>query len=316
MADLLADLGLLFLGSRLKRLAERMQADAGAIARNAGLPVAPSHAPLLAALDRYGTMTVGEAVEVLGFSQPAITRSLGALVELGLVETARDGRDQRQKRISLSPAGRATMADAKARVWPHIEAAVTEICAGLSGTLLDQIGGLEAALARKPLSRRLAERGSVVIRDYSDALAGDFYRINAAWVEKLFRMEPADREVLEDPRGTIIDPGGAILFAETPDLGVVGTCALRKDGEGRFELTKMGVLEAARGRKIGERLLAAAIAKARELGAETLYLLTNSSLGAAIHLYEKLGFVHDAEIMDNYAARYARCDVAMRYRWK
>lgn len=34
---------------------------------------------------------------------------------------------------------------------------------------------------------------------------------------------------------------------------------------------------------------------------------------AAIHLYEKLGFVHDAEIMRLFGARYERCDVAMSY---
>jgi ribosomal protein S18 acetylase RimI-like enzyme len=49
------------------------------------------------------------------------------------------------------------------------------------------------------------------------------------------------------------------------------------------------------------------------MGAELLYLLSNKKSAAAIHLYEKLGFVHDAEIMQTYGARYARCDVAMRY---
>ena len=46
----------------------------------------------------------------------------------------------------------------------------------------------------------------------------------------------------------------------------------------------------------------------------TLYLLTNRKCAPAIHLYEKLGFEHDAAIMAEYGARYKRCDVAMRYR--
>jgi ribosomal protein S18 acetylase RimI-like enzyme len=50
------------------------------------------------------------------------------------------------------------------------------------------------------------------------------------------------------------------------------------------------------------------------MGAEVLYLLSNRKSAAAIHLYEKLGFVHDAEIMSEYGTRYERCDVAMRYR--
>jgi ribosomal protein S18 acetylase RimI-like enzyme len=49
------------------------------------------------------------------------------------------------------------------------------------------------------------------------------------------------------------------------------------------------------------------------MGAETLYLLTNKQCEVAIHLYEKLGFRHDTEIMETYGACYARCDVAMKY---
>ena len=49
------------------------------------------------------------------------------------------------------------------------------------------------------------------------------------------------------------------------------------------------------------------------LGAERLYLLSNSKSAAAIHLYEKLGFVHDTGIMDEFGARYERCNVAMLY---
>jgi ribosomal protein S18 acetylase RimI-like enzyme len=74
------------------------------------------------------------------------------------------------------------------------------------------------------------------------------------------------------------------------------------------------VLETARGLKAGEFLLAAMLQRAQELGADPLYLLTNKACAAAIHLYEKLGFQHDAGIMANYGARYQRCDVAMRFR--
>jgi ribosomal protein S18 acetylase RimI-like enzyme len=76
----------------------------------------------------------------------------------------------------------------------------------------------------------------------------------------------------------------------------------------------MGVLEAARGAKAGEFLLRATIARAAELGADPLYLLSNKKSQAAIHLYEKLGFVHDEGIRRAYGARYERCDVAMLYK--
>lgn len=180
---------------------------------------------------------------------------------------------------------------------------------GLSGPRLDQIARQEAALAGRP-SIPLA---GLAIRAYDDALAAIFHDINVEWITAMFTLEQTDRDVLQHPRARIIDAGGAILFVEANGLGVIGTCALQKTGETSFELTKMGVREAARGLKAGEFLLRAVIEHAVALGADPLYLLTSKRCIAAIHLYEKLGFRHDGGIMATYGARYARCDVAMRH---
>ena len=76
----------------------------------------------------------------------------------------------------------------------------------------------------------------------------------------------------------------------------------------------MGVRAEARGTGAGALLLAALIERAATLpGIDTLYLLTSRKCAAAIHLYERAGFAHDAEIMARFGASYARCDVAMRY---
>ena len=78
MPDLLVDLGHLFLGSRLKRLAERLQADAAKVHRALGVDAQPAELALMAALDRYGPMTTSAAVEALGVSQSAVSRTAGA----------------------------------------------------------------------------------------------------------------------------------------------------------------------------------------------------------------------------------------------
>ena len=117
--------------------------------------------------------------------------------------------------------------------------------------------------------------------------------------------------VTAQARGT---GAGALLLAATDDGAIVGTGALMPTEPGACELTKMGVLAAARGTGAGAALLAALIECARDLpGIDTLYLLTSHKCEAAIHLYERAGFVHDAGIMARFGASYARCDVAMRY---
>lgn len=315
VADVVIEREHLFLGSRLKRLAERMQADVVRVAERAGLDIQPSQYPLLVTLERDGPQTIGVLSEVLGFSQPTVTRAVARLVDMGLVSLGRLHRDQRHKTASLTAAGFQALERSKLLVFPRVQAAVEEMTSGLSGSLLEQVGLLERRLAERPLHERALAQSEAGLRilEYSDELAGAFHDINAEWISAMYTIEDTDRAVLSNPRREIIDKGGDIRFVEAADLGVIGACALQKTGPKSFELTKMGVLERARGAKVGEYLLRGVIARAQELGADPLYLLSNRKSAAAIHLYEKLGFVHDLGIMATYGARYARCDVAMLY---
>ncbi|MFM5916552.1 MAG: GNAT family N-acetyltransferase [Novosphingobium sp.] len=314
MVDVVTEHGAVFLGSRLKRLAERLQADAAQVTAAAGVPLQPGHMGIMTALDR-SDRTIGGLVDDTGSSQPGVTRTVGQLEALGMI-TRKAGHDQRERLVSLTAQGKAAIELTKAQVWPKLGHAVQPMLDSIGAMpFLDQIAALEAALAEEPLVQRAArvQVPGFVFREFSDELAPAFHDINAEWITAMFALEETDRKVLENPRREIIDRGGAILFVEVPGKGIVGTCALQQTSPGKFELTKMGVSEAARGLKAGEALLAAMIERAREMGAQQLYLLTNRKCAAAIHLYEKAGFRHDAGIMRDYGSRYQRCDVAMDY---
>lgn len=313
MQDILAAMGPSFLGSRLKRLGERMQAGAANVITQAGLPLQPGHMAVLAAL-RMGPMTIGQLAQACGTSQPGITRTIAQLTRLGIVVDAETD-DQRSRMVKLSRTGEHAALRAATEIWPRVGRAAEQLLPGTAADFMQQLAAIEAALADASITQRAArlDPAGLQLREFDDSLAAAFHDINSEWITAMFALEDTDREVLEQPRRRIVEPGGTILFVEAPGLGIVGTCALQKTGDRSFELTKMGVREAARGLKAGEFLLEAMIARALDLGADPLYLLTNRKCAAAIHLYEKLGFVHDAAIMAAYGARYERCDVAMRY---
>jgi DNA-binding MarR family transcriptional regulator len=111
---------------------------------------------LLAALDRLGPLSVGELAEAVGVSQPGVTRLLDRLEAEGLVKSNPRSHDRRVRPIALTRAGRQLIARARQSVWPKIEAAVADACAGAAGPLLAQLSSLEAALATTPLSLRAA----------------------------------------------------------------------------------------------------------------------------------------------------------------
>jgi N-acetylglutamate synthase-like GNAT family acetyltransferase len=128
------------------------------------------------------------------------------------------------------------------------------------------------------------------IVNYSDELAHHFHDLNKAWLEKYFVVEPIDKEMLSNPRKFFIDKGGYIFFVKIGDE-VAGTFALIKESDTVYELSKMAVDEKFQGKKIGNYMLEFCLNKAKDLGAEKVFLFSNTILGPAIHLYRKYGFV-------------------------
>jgi len=151
---------------------------------------------------------------------------------------------------------------------------------------------------------------SMEIVDYRPDLAGAFKALNEAWITRLFQLEPKDVEVLGDPAGKIIAPGGRIVFVLEAGEAV-GCCALMAMPDGGFEVAKMAVAEAHKGRGLGRLLMAACVERAKAAGAPRLYLETNSALAPALGLYRSFGFrlVEPAE-----PSPYARADVTMELR--
>jgi putative acetyltransferase len=127
------------------------------------------------------------------------------------------------------------------------------------------------------------------IIEFKSKYAVQFHDINVAWLEEYFEVEPYDRIVLSDPHEQIIKHGGYIFLARVNN-DIVGTSALLRHAEKKYELAKMGVLESFRGKGIGRLLAQAAINKARALHADLLVLATSKKLEAANSLYHSMGF--------------------------
>ncbi len=152
--DVVKELGYLALGTRLKRLGERLQAQTQVVLEEADIDLPASHFPLLAALDRLGDLKVGELAEALGASQPGVTRMLEKLEAEGAVESMQSDADRRARSIALTRSGRQLISRAKRAVWPVVEAAVADACAGPAKQLLSALTALEDAIAAVPLSGR------------------------------------------------------------------------------------------------------------------------------------------------------------------
>lgn len=131
---------------------------------------------------------------------------------------------------------------------------------------------------------------STHVVDYSPQHRDAFRDLNLEWIERFFAVEESDRTMLGDPESTILDRGGCIFVALDGDA-VTGVCSLVPAGAKSYQLAKMAVSPASRGKGIGRLLAESAIARARERGADQVELFSNTVLGPAISLYRSLGFV-------------------------
>lgn len=311
----LASLGRLALGSRLKALSDHFYGAADEVYRALGAGIESRWMPVLRYLWDTGPSPVTEVADAIGQTHSAVSQLTDKLLRAGMVRRRRDPSDGRRTVLILTDKARAALAEL-GPIWCAVRRGVSASLDEHATQLLDALEACERALQERSVTEAiLAEHAAIMatpleIVPYEPALREHFYRLNAQWLERYFRIEDIDRAVMGDPERYILQPGGAIFFARLGE-DVIGTCALLQESPGVFELTKMGVDETFRGLGAGKRLLGACIAEFYRRKAHTLFLESNSRLKSALRMYEKAGFVLQSSPRDG--SHYERADVYMIY---
>lgn len=311
----LADLGLLALGSRARALSEQLYGVADAVYRARGLEVQGRWFPILRLLSDEGPQTVGAIAAAIGQTHSAVSQHADKLVREGWLHSVADETDRRRRQLALTPKAQAAIRDARP-VWRALVEVLGERCRAANVDILGALDAFERVLD-DTLAEAIAARTTEVDRDavrivaFDPALAEHFYRLNAEWLRKYFYLEEIDHRVLSNPYDELVAPGGEVLFATLGDA-VIGTCALKYDSPGTYELTKMAVDERYHGLGMGRKLLAAAIDAFKDRGGRVLFLESNRKLTPALKLYESMGFEHQATLKAD--SHYSRSDVYMIWR--
>jgi len=136
-----------------------------------------------------------------------------------------------------------------------------------------------------------------------------FVELNERWIREHFEAEDADRKLASAPESVI--RAGGIVFTATEGDAVVGACALFRESADVYELARMAVDPPYQRRGIARMLAERALARARELEARKVVLLSNTALEAAMSLYRSLGFT---VVGEGPHPVYSRCNVVMELR--
>ena len=141
----------------------------------------------------------------------------------------------------------------------------------------------------------------------------DFIDFNTDWIISNFGfLEEHDKETFEKIDDEIRS-GAMIFFAVENDVALA-TCMAVPMQDATWEICKLGSNKNVPHKGAGGAVFEAAMKWALSHGAERLFILSNSKLKPALHIYEKYGF---KEIkLENY--EYIRGDIAFEYKvdWK
>jgi DNA-binding MarR family transcriptional regulator/RimJ/RimL family protein N-acetyltransferase len=291
--DLIKQLGEMAIGSRLKRLTMRMNKDVSHIYEELGIDFKARWFPIARLLHLKSPLSITEIADSLNYTHTAIKKFANEMARKGLLDSKQDKNDKRRRLIWLSRKGKKVI-NSLLPVWKEIHAVTKDLVSSSDPNIIAAIESMEHQLDKKEVYDRIHIRikplmlNQIEILDYTPAYKKYFMSINREWLDKYLKTEAGDLKLLSDPKGEIIKPGGAVIFARLKG-NIVGTAALMRHSD-KFELAKMGVTESARGRMVGTKMTTAIIDLAREAGAKDLYLETHPTFKPAIAMYKKLGF--------------------------
>lgn len=130
----------------------------------------------------------------------------------------------------------------------------------------------------------------IKIVGYQPIYKKDFIRLNKAWLEEFFYVEPHDLETFETIESDIIEKEGEIFFCLVNNE-VAGTVAMIKTDKETFELAKLAVDKKFQGLKLSHKLMEACIEFAKLKNAKKIFLMSSTKLDTALNLYKKHNFI-------------------------
>ncbi len=302
--DILSDMPYAFLGSRLKRLAEQLQAEASVLVQHTGIHVPAGLYPVLLALYRKPGLTIGELARCSRVSQPAMTGSINRLIRAGLVTRQSEGADRRKSFIRLTDEGTTAIVRGEEMAWPLLGKVVQELTAGLSGNFIEQITQLEKRLAERSLPVRGARYTKLDLRPVAEdelaevvTLLNRAYRSggeDAGWTTEAGLLD-GDRISEQTLREELASKPQATLLVWKTARGIEGCVWVEPQEDDVWYLGSLAISPSQQNAQYGRRLLDAAEQWCRARGGKRILMTVLQVRDTLVAWYLRRGYRRTGE---------------------
>ena len=250
-------------------------------------PYSLTEARVIFELAREDQTEAGQLRRWLDIDAGYLSRILARFEADGIVGRSRSPQDARRQVIGLTATGRAVFAKLDALSASQVRGLLAGLPAGRRASLLSGMAGIREALDGAPGRDTLVlrapvpgELGWVVQRN------GARYAAEYGWDES---YEALVARIVADYAARADHKREAAWIAELDGQPAGCVFCMRKSDD-VAQLRLLLVEPHARGRGIGERLVAECVAFARRTGYREIVLWTNDVLHAARRIYQRAGF--------------------------
>jgi DNA-binding MarR family transcriptional regulator len=155
--DMMREFGAMAFASRLRRLGDRLKAEATKLYRAQGIEFNDSWFLLALVLSTREGISVSEVAKAFGISHAAISQMAAAMEGKGLLTGRPDDRDRRRTLLYLTRKGRSAVT-ALQPIWTAVGDCTQEMIASTGKDLLLGITEIEEQLEQQDLFARVTEQ--------------------------------------------------------------------------------------------------------------------------------------------------------------
>ncbi len=236
----------------------------------------------------HGMTDVTQIRDYLGLDSGLLSRLLRSLEGEGLITTTAHPDDARRRLAQLTTSGNTEFE------------AYESLSNARAQSLLTSHPKADALLAAMDLIATALGRDAVTITQ-TDPRSADALHCLGHYYDELGRRFPQGFDVTLscDPEAEDMLPPRGAFFVALSDGLPIGCVGLKGTGADIAEVKRLWVSPAARGLKLGTRLMTALETHAPALGITTLRLDTNAALSEAIAFYENAGWTQIPRFNDD-----------------
>ncbi|MDE6550458.1 MAG: helix-turn-helix domain-containing GNAT family N-acetyltransferase [Clostridia bacterium] len=239
-------------------------------------------------------------VQSMRIDKSYLSRIVKNLCSKGIISKSSCKSDKRSCIVSIT-------ADGEREVASLIDKSHGFIGARIASLSDEQCRELGKSLSKAMEILKGAEQSFSVIK-FEERYRQAFIDFNTEWIISNFgEVEKHDIEEFENIDKDIA--GGGMIFFAVKDGEALATCMAKPLSGSTWELCKLGSNSKLPHKGAGSAVFGACMQWALDNGAERLFIVSNSALKPALHIYRKFGF---KEIkLDSYG--YTRGNIAFEY---